>query len=117
MKKCVHIAVVLGVFGLVGCVRVPPAAVRSHFSGRVKIAPNASGRVAPASIASRPLPLSSQTHSGYNASGRVAPAPIAGPARGSGHSRPGSGNWVDLADKGMNLMDLFTDDDNRRGWR
>jgi hypothetical protein len=64
MKKCVLVAFSLGVFGLLGCGRVPPAAIKAikavAGAGQgAKVAPKAAGRVA----------------------GRVAPADAARPAR------------------------------------
>jgi hypothetical protein len=61
MKKCVLVAVSLGVFGLLGCGRVPPAAIKAVAGAGqgAKVAPKAAGRVA----------------------GRVAPADAARPAR------------------------------------
>ena len=56
MKKCVLVAVSLGVFGLLGCGRVPPAAIKAikavAGAGQgAKVAPKAAGRVAPADAA------------------------------------------------------------------
>lgn len=90
MKKCVLVAFSLGVFGLLGCGRVPPAAIKAVAGAGqgAKVAPKAAGRVA----------------------GRVAPADAARPAR---EGDP----WKELLEvmkEGVEWMQPGGDDRKRR---